>query len=462
MRRSLLWILTGLWCGVVLGASCWQAQAQTKTLEERVRALEEAYLPDERTMQVLWRDGLRFQTLDRSVLIRIGGRLNVDWNFYFPDDDMKAAFGDAEDRIFIRRGRIDLRGEMYKYFLFRLEVDFAGGDVVFTDTYVGLQHLPIVGRLLVGRFTVPFSLEEITSENYVTFQERFLGNEAFAPSRELGVLFQNAILDERMTWALSVTRTGEGSDSTSFVKGAGDDWSVVGRLTGLPWYADKGRQLVHLGFAYLYKSFLEDNARYRTRPEARLEFDVDGTSTALRFVDTRTFRAETANHIGAEAALVYGPFSLQGEYLMAFGLDPFSGLNPGVKDAIDDATFYAFYVMASYFITGEHRPYNTSEGAFDRVRPKKNFLIGGLGAWEVAVRFSQIDLNDARAINTNAGGKQSNLTFGVNWYPNPNFRIMANYVYGWVDRSVTGIEGPSVQLDEDTFGVFMMRFAVNL
>jgi phosphate-selective porin OprO and OprP len=465
MRRLLSWVLPCVWWGVVLGAGGWNAQAQTPTLEDRVRQLEEAYRPDDRTIQVFWRDGLRLQTLDRAVEIRLGGRLNIDWNVYFPDEEMAEAFGDAEDRIFVRRGRLDLRGTMYKYFVFRLEVDFAGDDVAFTDAYVGLQNLPVVGSLLVGRFKVPFGLEELTSDSFITFQERALALEAFAPSREWGVRLHNTVLHERMTWALSLTRTGEGTASTSFVKGAGDDWTAAARLTGVPWYANKGQHLVHLGVAYAYKSFLKDEGRYRTRPEARLEFDQngDGAADSLRFVDTGAFRAALAHQIGAEAALVVGPFSLQGEYMMAFGLDPEGRPTPRVENAIDEATFHGFYVMASYFLTGEHRPYNTSDGIFERLRPKKNFLLGGVGAWEVGLRFSSIDLDDARAMNgREAGGKETNVTFGVNWYPNPNFRVTANYVHGWVDRLVDGVAGTPLKLDDSAFGVFMMRFQVDL
>ena len=66
--------------------------------------------------------------------------------------------------------------------------------------------------------------------------------------------------------------------------------------------------------------------------------------------------------------------------------------------------------------------------------PNRNFVIGGVhgpGAWEVAVRYSHIDLNDGDTI----GGKEHNITAAVNWYMNPNIRILFNYVYGNIDSS---------------------------
>lgn len=92
-------------------------------------------------------------------------------------------------------------------------------------------------------------------------------------------------------------------------------------------------------------------------------------------------------------------------------------------------------------------------------------LRGGWGAWEIASRFSAINLNDAEALNPTRGGKEHNLTVGVNWYLNPNTRVTWNYVYGKVDRlvSVTGNAGNTsfIDLGHDRFGIFMMRFQVD-
>ena len=81
----------------------------------------------------------------------------------------------------------------------------------------------------------------------------------------------------------------------------------------------------------------------------------------MRLVDTGDIPADDADLINPEVALVYGPFSLQGEYFYA------------TLDNDEDFDFSGFYAFASYFLTGESRKYSASKGYFGRVKPKENF-----------------------------------------------------------------------------------------
>ncbi len=63
---------------------------------------------------------------------------------------------------------------------------------------------------------------------------------------------------------------------------------------------------------------------------------------------------------------------------------------------------------------------------FDILQPRKPFSLqsGGWGAWELAVRYSSLDLSD----DTVEGGEIDDLSLGLNWYPNAFVRLTANYV----------------------------------
>jgi phosphate-selective porin OprO/OprP len=60
-----------------------------------------------------------------------------------------------------------------------------------------------------------------------------------------------------------------------------------------------------------------------------------------------------------------------------------------------------------------------------------------MGAWEFALRFSNLNLSDPDA--GIYGGKANNYTAGLNWYANPNVRFMLNYTM--VDNSVAAAIG---------------------
>ena len=431
--------------GVLVQAQDQKLEERVKTLEERLKTLQEQNKSE--AMRVFWRNDLRFQTLDKQVEIRIGGRIQLDWNFYMPDDELEAAFGDPGDRIFFRRARLGIRGTLYNFIQFKAEYDFAdepADGVNFADVYIQFIKIPYVGAITLGQFKVPFGLEELTSSRFITFQERSL-TDAFVLAREVGAMFNNELFDGRMTWALAVTRPEDDFGDTVLEGSFGGDYNVTLRLTGLPWMA-ADNQLVHVGFAYSFRNPPNNEIRYRARPEAR----IDG----LRLVDTGTLTVREVHQLGFEGAVVYGPFSAQSEFMLALPQNIITD-NPN----LDDPTFWVWYVFASYFLTGEHRTYE--EGIFGRVKPKRNLNLktGGFGAFEVAARFSWIDLDDAFDFDQSTGGKQWDFTFGVNWYPNPNSRVIVNYVYANVNRTIEGDE--TFDLDNANASIFQMRFQVD-
>ena len=87
--------------------------------------------------------------------------------------------------------------------------------------------------------------------------------------------------------------------------------------------------------------------------------------------------------------------------------------------------------MTTYFLTGESPNYKTSSGIFGRVTPNRPFkpTTGDWGAWQIAARYSWIDLRDGD-IN---GGEEQNVTAALNWHLYSNIRLQFNYTYADVD-----------------------------
>ncbi len=360
---------------------------------------------DPNQFRVYWRDGVRMDSANEEFKLRIGGRIMNDWTFVGADDSLVESLGVlggfVRDGAQFRRARLYASGLMYDRIEYKAEFDFADSFANFNDIYVGLKDVPVLGTLKAGHFREPFGLEALTSSNHITFLERSAGG-SFAPSRNTGIAFQNTVAQGRMNYSAGVFR--ETLNAGESVGSGGPN--LTARVTGLPVYADGGRKLVHVGAAFSRQGAPLGVSLFGSSPEADL---------LPPFVLTPLLETSSYDLLGLEAAVVAGPFSVQSEYMKS-SLDSVSNGDP---------TFSGFYVLGSFFLTGEHRPYWHGGGTFNRVRPTSSFRDGGgIGAWEIAARYSQLDLSDGLV----RGGEMKNFTFGVNWYVNPYSRIMWNYV----------------------------------
>ena len=356
---------------------------------------------DPNEFRVYWKDGIRMDSSNKHVKIRIGGRIMNDWAFVNTDNSMVESMENLAGGTEFRRARLYTSGVLYNRFEYKAEYDFSAISGPFKDVYIGFREIPVLGKFRVGNFKEPFGLEELTSSNNITFLERSSGA-VFSPPRNVGMAFQNSILNGNITYSAGVFRE---SANTGESVGSGGP-NITGRVTALPIYDEKGRKLLHIGGAFSHQGAPLALARFSSRPEAHL---------LPKFVSTPNMETSSYNILGLEMAAVSGPFSVQTEYMKA-SVNSISN---------NDPNFSGFYVFGSYFLTGENRHYSKSKGAFNRIRPNKPFLDDvGMGAWEIAARFSKLNLNNGLI----QGGEMSNVTLGLNWYMNPYSRIMWNYV----------------------------------
>ena len=349
---------------------------------------------------------LKFKTGDDEFKFQAGGRIMVDTAWYHADDNINPD-NDWGNGTELRRARIFLKGTVWNNWHFKLQYDFAG-DGEIKDAYIqytGLkQYTDFPINVIVGNYKEPFSLEELTSSKYITFMERALPN-ALAPGRNIGVGLSSNGKVLNGGWTASTGWFTDGVDNEND-NGNNESNAVAGRLTFAP-IATK-TEVVHVGGAVEYRNYDDSSIRFRSRPEAH--------TAEHRMVDTGSFLAKDTLKWGLEAAGVYGPFSVQGEYMQTNVSD--------VNRTGQDADLSGWYAYASWFITGESRSYKASKGIFGRVKPKGIIGKGGWGAWELAGRYSSLDLSDG-ALN---GFKEDDITIGLNWYATPTIRFMANYV----------------------------------
>jgi phosphate-selective porin OprO/OprP len=367
--------------------------AATASAEEEQETADGAE-EDPGRITVRWDDGLSMETADGRFEMSIGGRLHTDVSYLSDNEPFDGLLGTVDNGLEVRRARFHVDGRLYDRIEYKVDYDFAGGTVGGRDLYVGVLGWPFRARF--GHVKEPYSLEELNSSRYITFMERSLAN-LFAPSRNTGILVAGRIGGDRFVWEAGAFR-----DTDGFAASTGDNYSISGRFTWNPIRESDSSRLLHLGVAVQHR-FVDGVLALSARP---------GDHNAPKIIEIR-IPATGATFVNFEAAANIGALHLQGEYHRVW------------VSSVDrnDPTLSGFYLQAGYFLTGEVRPFRGGDTA-GRVRPRANFLDGGGGAWELAVRYAKIDLSEA-VVQT--PGKLSDVTLGVNWYWNPHVRWMLNY-----------------------------------
>lgn len=354
-----------------------------------------------------WDNGFKLESADKNFKLGFGGRLMIDHAAFWQNEDLEDAYGplETEKGTEIRRARLYFSGTVYENVEFKFNFDVAGGELGIKDMYIGLKNIPGISSLRIGNMKEPLRLSGLTSSKYITFMERPFHTD-FAPTRNNGLLILTDFNDDRISAQAGLFRNAGNGDDVF----ANDGYVLTGRISGLPVKNSDNTNLIHLGASYSYRKPNFKTYRIASRPEAHL--------SSVKYLDTGLMEnIRNINLFNVEAAVVANSLSAQAEYTHA-----------NIK-GISDYNFSTVYGQASYFLTGESRKYKSSYSGFDRVRPKRNFIgeNGGLGAWELALRYSYANIDHGDIL----GGKEQNLGFGVNWYLNPVSRVMLNYA--WAD-----------------------------
>jgi len=430
--------------------------------EERIGSIVERYL-QRRPSQSDTSQDMNISALQGSVAgildrlnkktypsVQINGSFQADAGVFSQDANSKASYGNIQNGADFRRARLSARGALTERTNYFFQMDFAFfGRPTFTDVWVEQTQLPVLGTWRIGQWKQPFSLEVVSSFRYTTFAERSVLFQSFTAFRHLGTGIYNNSEDLSMTWAGSVFTTGQDQygGTLTALGGVG----TAERFTYLPYWDEcsNGREYLHLGFGHYFNAPPNKTTIFRTIPELYIGTNANGvvgTSGQAApgafngtpfFVNTGNLGVSCFNVLGTEVLWVDGPFSFQSEAMVSF-VNQASGV-AGTQNVAGGsmATLPGMYAQAGYFLTGEHRPYDRKSGQIDRIMPNHNFnpwganCEAGIGAWELAGRFSYIDLNDQNI----RGGQMHDYTAGMNWYLNPYWKIQFNYIYSVSDYS---------------------------
>lgn len=384
--------------------------------------------------------------------VKVTGFFQADFGYFAQDTDSNALFGNIQDDRGFRRARLAAVGDISSNASYMFEMDFAfPGRPSFMDVWVDVHDIPWLGNVRVGQWRQPFGLDELTSVRELTFFERPTMF-AFAPFRQTGIGFHNNNEDQTVTWAASVY----GFPTDAFGDSLGDSgYGTAERITALLIDECQGRRILHVGFDHAFTIPNATGFAYRNVPEYGGPFGGPATTPGTAgdvpfFINTGILNFDSSNLLNAELAGVYDSFHWQSEARFAV-----------VDIAGDTVTLPACYFQAGYILTGEVRPYNKTNAVLGRIKPNNPFQRGcGWGAWEVAARYSYIDLDPAAPYSAGGagllagqppGGALNDMTLGLNWYLNANLKVQLQYVRAMLNNSVsnssTDIVGFRTQLD---------------
>mgnify|MGYP003118679523 CR=1 FL=1 len=321
----------------------------------------------------------------------------------------------------IRRARFGVKGQLGKGVKFKLFGDFGSSaklDEGYIDWAGGKGNKT---KIRIGKFKMPFSLEQLTSSNNIDFMERSLvgvQEGQFIPTKEYGIqVYGNPTRGAVYALALSNGTKGDTKDETY------DNPDIIFRsaanLAALGKKKNKGK-VMHVGFGY---STGEQGAigPFKNKTEAR---------SSIRPFKSTSFGAGTdRTRMNLELAFADGPIKVQGEYFNFEFDDP---------SRTSKLKTNGYYIQAVYNLTGENHNYSQKKSTFGGIKPKKSYSVksGSGGAWQLAVRHSKID-GEEMASGSQTGAKAT--TLGINWKATKNARVLLNFVNTDFDQVIDGV-----------------------
>ena len=389
--------------------------------------------------------------------ISLTGRIHFDYRHFDTYDNSDGALSSTAaspsavgaDTFDIRRARLGVKYKFAKNYSGEIVFNTVGAVNVLDVGYMDVSWFE-KAKFRIGQFKMPYSLEQLTSSNNIDFIERSFVDQAI-PQKEVGLqVFGEPT--KGMTYAVALsngTTAANASASEADVRQSSKD--LVGRVTfNLSEAMGDKETVMHGGLAFSRgDSPLGTGLGGNRATEARGASFY--TSPVVSNIGLGSKTIERTRY-GVEGAFATGPFKVQGQYSVLS--NEFDLATTGGTVTSYDRDIKTYYAEALWTLTGEKWADRYKAGAFGALKPKLEFDSDKFtgGAWEVGARYSKFDASDynisaltsgtdsagthaaaafGNGLTTKASGyaEAKAYTIGVKFVANPNFRIMADYVY---------------------------------
>jgi phosphate-selective porin OprO/OprP len=394
------------------------------------------------------RDGyISFESKDKNYRLWFDNRVYLDGAQYFDnyDNNLTADENKAKGQLDIpsqmlklRRMRFAVKAIVGDNWYAEIDFDFDGNMVDIKDAYLrrffGEPGNPW-GQVRLGQFRMPQGMQQTTTSRYLKLMER-ASVYKFNPNRKLGVAWSS--WSKKYMFGLGL-HTEEIRNEHDQIEG--DPNYYKGEMQG----ATPMMGVSTRGAYYFFNEpgkLLSLSGGFSSRtpglykfPDNRIKYDPkdETTVSGMEFTVAKVNDVNLTTNMNVDFAASYKSLRMTGEYY-------YNTLSR--ENGLSTVKFSGFYVQAAYLLTGEFHPWNHREAEFTQVRANSK-----KGAWEVAARYSYIDLNDFAA--DVRGGEKGQMTFGLNYYVTGNVKFMLNYSYVNHDRYSTGAGDYADYIDQD-------------
>ncbi|USQ96034.1 OprO/OprP family phosphate-selective porin [Caulobacter sp. RL271] len=428
-----------------------ELKAQLRVMQERLQSLEAkanapvpipiATAPVAKTQaapattQIKWENSPRFT--EASATFKMRGRLLVDAVDVNVDRETGPSYKSRQYRA--RQLFLGAEGQVGSW-AYRLEGGAANGSGWAWDDAV-IEYRMKSGMLLtVGNQKVG-GLENLTSIKTITFMERG----PFGDLTDNGFVLAAQATKVGRNWSLRGALQGDSINKADVAAGAynvnnaKERSGVMARATWAPVMTPT--QTVHLGVSARYRE-IGGETPFTYSAAANTAYRAQNSAGGVLLSTGAVGKGDKT--LALEGAWTRKSLSLQGEVakIRVDRIDTSRSAANGGQD-FDIVTGYA---MASWFPTGETRPYSAA-GQFSRIKVLHPLDKGGRGAYELAARYDFADLGDMKANTATAltnqpglatAGTYKGLTAGLNWYPCSNVRFMANVTKAKINNRAIG------------------------
>lgn len=268
------------------------------------------------------------QPAGKEASLKVGGLIQVQAEF---GDKGDSRYTTSDDRIYLRRGRLNVVGTFLEHFDFKLEVEGSGNignspvissnlRVQLTDVYINWNKDPRA-NIRGGQFKTFYGYERLMAGSRLYTIERSLVTDRLTFGRQIGAQANGDFLGKRFSYATGVFN-GTGSNTSA---NDNDAFLTFGRVSEVVYQRKDGRET---SWALGANFFRSDDKELSQPSDLGLPF---ATFTGTRYGE------------GVDSQFRFGKLEIWAEYLR-------QTLQPENSPTFKDFDTDGWYVQVSYFV----------------------------------------------------------------------------------------------------------------